>query len=178
MPSAPLFFRFFLVVILYCSCCSFSAVPIDKVPPQKTAKASVKRQLRQQKYLQHQLVRQQTRASKRLQRPSKNHAFYNTVGFGLIIGSMIGFVVGVMALLAIFGFSAAANPFLYILAIVCATVFVVGGVFCLFGVIGSGKAERPKKGFGIAGLIIVGIPVLIALVGGFIALARAIGLLA
>lgn len=172
-------FSFRLLLLFVVSCCySFSAVPASVPPIAHTPIIkNKKRQVRQEKQQQRRLNRLHAR-QKRQQHPPKNHAQLNLIGFFTIIGAIGLFILGVLALLLVLGFSAAANLPLYILFAVCCTVFAVGGVFSLLGVIGSKDVPNSKRGFGIAGLILVSIPLLIGLVVLFVALGRALSILA
>lgn len=157
-------YSFFLpkifLILLYCCCCSFSAVPAVPSPAKEAPPVKTKRQQKKR-------LRLQKRLSKRLEQPKKNHATFNILGFSIIVSSPI---------LLVLGFFIAANNIglagLSTFAALAAILALVGVVFCIIGLIGHKKAERPKIGFAIAGLIIVGIPTLIMLFAFILALFR------
>jgi hypothetical protein len=152
-----------LLVLFICGCCcSFSAVPAvphaleQQAPPiKKKSKRQLrqeKRQLRLQKRQQRRLLRLQKR-QQRSKQPTKNHALSNILGFILSLAAPVIASLGVVAILQT-GLSVGL-PILILGGI----TFIAGIVFCIIGLVGSQNAEKPKKGFGIAGLIIASIPV-------------------
>lgn len=145
---------------LYCCCCSFSAIPATHSPPQKVPPSKTKRQLRQQKHQQKKRLRIQKRLSKRLEQPQKNHATYNIAGFSVIAGAYVVWIAGTLAILSTIGMGG-----LVTVLLIAILIALIGVVLCIVGLIGHKKAEKPRIGFSIAGLIMAGIPALFMLVG-------------
>lgn len=160
-----------LLLLVLCSfLCSFSAVPIQQTLPQKKNTVKTKRQLKQKKHQQKRLERQQFRASKRLQKPSKNHARFNIAGFVVIISGLGAFLLGALIISSILNLSGlGAGILLVLLGGFCAITLLVGAVFCIIGLVGSQEVDHSKRGFGLAGLAIVGSILLFFLAFAFLA---------
>jgi hypothetical protein len=145
-----------LIIFIGGCCCSFSAVPAVSyaVELQVPIKKKTKRQLRQEKRQQRHLLRLQKRQH-RAQQTNKNHAMFNIVGFISAVVAPILVITGTLSL-SLFG---GISPVVLLLLGLGIAAFVLGIVFCIIGLVGSQNAGTPRKGFGIAGLIISGIPV-------------------
>ena len=150
------------LISLYCCCCSFSAIPATPSPPQKAP--STKRQLRQQK--KH--LRLQKRLSKRLEKPKKNHRTLNILGFVFVLAGPVLFFASLYIIISTLGiYGSLVSLLLVSFGIISIALVLVGTVFCILGLIGHKEAEHPQIGFGIAGLVIVSIPIVVAIVALF-----------
>lgn len=164
-----------LLIFLACCCCSFSAVPTASSSTKEVSPIKTKRQLRQEKRQQKKYLRIQ----KHLEKAKKNHAVLNFLGFSLIAGAPLFLFLGGLTIVAIFGlFGATVNLLLGIVLGISIAIAVAGTILCILGLIGHKQAEKPKIGFAIAGLIMVGIPALIGLVALFVAFGRFAGFIA
>ncbi|MGH1337660.1 MAG: hypothetical protein ACRBFS_16185 [Aureispira sp.] len=153
-----------ILIVLYCCCCSFSAVPAKQAPPQKKLSVKEKRQIRQQKRQQRRLYRAHKQQQQRQHFPKKNHATFNILGFILVLGSMIFFLLSMMVALITFGIfgSAIIIAFSIILSL-SSIILITGIVFCIMGLSKAKETAHPKIGFGIAGLVIITVVALIFL---------------
>lgn len=163
-----------LLIFLYCCCCSFSAIPAPQ-PPQKAPPTKTKRQLRQQKRQQKKLLRAQKRLSKRLEKPKKNHATFNILGFVFVLGGPVLFFASLYIILTTLGiYGTLVSTLIAGFGIISIALVITGIVFCILGLVGHKEAEKPQIGFGIAGLVIVGIPIVVAIVALFAAYVRSV----
>ncbi|MGH1337659.1 MAG: hypothetical protein ACRBFS_16180 [Aureispira sp.] len=176
MQHPPFLIKSILIVLYCCCCCSFSAVPAKQAPPQKKLSVKEKRQIRQQ---QRRLYRTHKQQQRQQLAPPKNHAKLNIIGFILIMSSIGFLVLGAFFVLAVFGiFGSIVSIALGLVLGLAIAIMIAGAVLCILGLIGAKEADHPKRGFSIAGLIIVGIPIVILLIVLFVALLRILNVLA